>query len=136
MERYTISLEDELAQAFAGYIEKRGYQNRSEAMRDLIREKLAEEQREYNSSDGSCIANLTYVYNHHERELAKRLTHTHHAHHGLNLSTLHIHLDHDNCMEIVVLKGKATEVQDFADRVISQPGVRHGHLYILPDSSV
>lgn len=136
MERYTISLEDELAQTFAGYIEKRGYRNRSEAMRDLIREKLAEEQQKYDGSDSIYMANLTYVYNHHERELSKRLANTHHAHHGLNLSTLHIHLDHDNCMETVVLKGKAAEIQDFADSVISQPGVRHGHLYIIPNGSV
>jgi CopG family nickel-responsive transcriptional regulator len=78
------------------------------------------------------MANLTYVYNHHERELASRLTQSQHDHHDLVVSTLHVHLDHHNCMETVILRGQRERVQGFADTTISQPGVRHGRLYILP----
>jgi CopG family nickel-responsive transcriptional regulator len=78
------------------------------------------------------MANLTYVYNHHERELASRLTQAQHDHHDLVVSTLHVHLDHHNCMESVILRGPYDRVRGFADATISQPGVRHGRLYILP----
>lgn len=130
MERITISLEDELAAQFQAYIDERGYKNRSEAMRDLIREKL--ENKRLEQEEGSCIGTLTYLYNHHERELAKRLTQTHHQHHDVSISTLHVHLDHDNCMETIVVKGNIKEVQRFASNIITQAGVRHGKLYIIP----
>jgi CopG family nickel-responsive transcriptional regulator len=130
MERFTISLEDELASQFQDYIDEHGYKNRSEAMRDLIREKL--ENKRLEQAEGSCIGTLTYLYDHHERELAKRLTQTHHHHHDLSISTLHVHLDHDNCMETVVVKGNIKDVQQFASSVITQAGVRHGKLYLIP----
>lgn len=131
MERYTVSLEDELADEFEQFIQQRGYKNRSEAIRDLIRDKLKQEWLE-TEPDSHCVGCLNYVYNHQERDLARRLTEAHHGHHDLNLSTLHIHLDNDNCLESVILKGTTSEVQAFADRVISQPGVRHGRLFVLP----
>ncbi|PIE00078.1 MAG: nickel-responsive transcriptional regulator NikR [Thiothrix nivea] len=131
MERYTVSLEDELAGEFEQFIQKRGYKNRSEAIRDLIRNKLKQERLE-TEPDSYCVGCLSYVYNHHERNLARRLTERHHGHHNISQSTLHVHLDQDNCLESVILKGKTPEVQAFADEVISQPGVRHGRLFILP----
>ncbi|CAA6813826.1 MAG: Nickel responsive regulator NikR [uncultured Thiotrichaceae bacterium] len=131
MERYTVSLEDELAEEFEQFIQQRGYKNRSEAIRDLIRDKLKQERLEA-EPDSQCVGCLSYVYNHHERDLSRRLTERHHGHHDISLSTLHVHLDHDNCLEAVILKGKTPEVQAFADGVISQPGVRHGRLFILP----
>lgn len=131
MERYTVSLEDELAGEFEQFIQKHGYKNRSEAVRDLIRDKLKQERLE-SEPDSQCVGCLSYVYNHHERDLARRLTERHHGHHDISLSTLHVHLDQDNCLESVILKGKTPEVQAFADEVISQPGVRHGRLFILP----
>lgn len=131
MERYTVSLEDELAGEFEQFIQKRGYKNRSEAIRDLIRNKLKQERLE-TEPDSHCVGCLSYVYNHHERNLARRLTERHHGHHNISQSTLHVHLDQDNCLESVILKGKTPEVQAFADEVISQPGVRHGRLFILP----
>ncbi|GAB4355937.1 MAG: nickel-responsive transcriptional regulator NikR [Gammaproteobacteria bacterium] len=131
MERITISLDEELAQQFDDYIAQRGYRNRSEAVRDLIRQALGAERLEAQDS-AACIGTLTYVYNHHERELASRLTQAQHHHHDLALSTLHVHLDHDNCMETVVLRGETEEVRRFADSVVSRPGVRHGHLYLVP----
>lgn len=130
MERYTISLEDELAAAFDAFIQSQGYKNRSEAIRDLIRDKL-EQERQQVRPDNACVGTLSYVYNHHERDLARRLTQTHHGHHDLSVSTLHVHLDHDNCLESVVLKGQTAEVQAFADSIISQPGVKHGRLFTL-----
>ena len=131
MERYTVSLEDELAGEFEEFIQKRGYKNRSEAIRDLIRDKLKQEFIE-SEPDSDSVGCVSYVYNHHERDLARRLTEQHHGRHDLSLSTLHVHLDHDNCLESVILKGKTPEVQAFANKVISQPGVRHGRLFILP----
>jgi len=131
MERITISLDTDLAQQFDSYINERGYRNRSEAVRDLIRDTLGAQSLKEEKS-AYCIGTLTYVYNHHERELASRLTQAQHRHHDLALSTLHVHLDHDNCMETVVLRGTTDEVQQFADSVKSRPGVRHGHLYLVP----
>ena len=131
MQRFTITLDDQLVEAFEDFMAIRGYQNRSEAIRDLIRERLGSEQLAQ-TPGGDCMANLTYVYNHHERELASRLTQSQHDHHDLVVSTLHVHLDHHNCMETVILRGQRERVQGFADMTISQPGVRHGRLYILP----
>jgi len=131
VERITISLDDDLAAQFDQYLQQRSYKNRSEAMRDLIREKL-EAERLQQSEQGDCVGTLTYVYNHHERELAARLTRAQHHHHDLASSTLHVHLDHDNCMETVVVNGPINRVREFADSVISRPGVRHGQLYVVP----
>ncbi len=131
MERMTISLDEDLAHQFDQFISERGYRNRSEAVRDLIRQTLGSERLESEDS-AHCIGTLTYVYNHHERELASRLTQVQHHHHDLALSTLHVHLDHDNCMETVVLRGATEDVRQFADSVIAKPGVRHGNLYLVP----
>ena len=131
MQRMTITLDDELVTEFEAFLQARGYNNRSEAIRDLIRARL-EVERLAQQPAGDCVANLTYVYNHHERELAARLTRSHHEHHDLAVSTLHVHLDHDHCLESVVLRGPAARVQAFADAVITQPGVRHGRLTVLP----
>ena len=130
MERFTMSLEDSLARDFDSYILKKGYSNRSEAMRDLIRDVLEKERIE-KSSSGYCIAALSYVYNHHESELASRVTSTHHHHHDLTLSTMHVHLDHDNCLETVILKGLIADVQEFADSIMAVRGVRHGNLHMV-----
>ena len=131
MQRITITLDDPLAEDFETFAAGQGYANRSEAIRDLIRERLDAEQLE-DRPGSECIASLTYVYNHHERELARRLTQTHHEHHDLSVATMHVHLDHDNCMETVILRGSGKEVKSFASAVIAQPGVRHGKLHMLP----
>jgi CopG family nickel-responsive transcriptional regulator len=131
MQRVTITLDDDLNAAFERFRTERGYDNRSEAIRDLIRERL-EAERLAREPGGQCVATLSYVYNHHERELASRLTRAHHHHHDLAVSTLHVHLDHDHCLETVVLRGAVSRVRAFADAVIAQPGVRHGRLSVLP----
>lgn len=132
MERVTVSLDDELAAQFGQFMAKRGYNNRSEAVRDLIREKLETERLQAATADGFCVGSLTYIYNHHERELSSRMTEMHHDHHHLTVAMQHVHLDHDNCMETVILNGPIHAVQAFADSVISAPGVRHGKLHLIP----
>jgi len=134
MQRITITLDDSLTEAFEGYMARRGYSNRSEAIRDLIRDRLHHEQLTQ-EPQGECVATLSYVYNHHERELAARLTNAHHAHHDLTVSTMHVHLSHDHCLETVILRGPSLRVRRFADAVIAQPGVTKGHLSILPVSA-
>lgn len=131
MQRITISLDQELVAQFEQYLAVRNYRNRSEAIRDLIREKL-ETQRIESDNARYCVGTLTYVFNHAERELARRLTHAHHAHHDVAVSTMHVHLDHDNCLETVVVSGSTQQVKAFADTVVTQPGVRHGTLNLIP----
>lgn len=134
MQRITITLDDSLTEAFEAYMARRGYGNRSEAIRDLIRERIRQEQLA-EEPEGECVGTLSYVYNHHERELAARLTSAHHAHHDLTVSTMHVHLSHDHCLETVILRGPSRRVRTFADAVITQPGVTKGHLSILPVSA-
>lgn len=131
MERLTISLNDQLAKQFDAVIHKRGYFNRSEAMRDLIRG-LLESVRLEEHADGYCVATLSYIFNHHESELASSITSAQHDHHDLTLSTMHVHMDHDNCLEVVVLRGAVKSVRKFADHIIATRGVRHGKLHLFP----
>ncbi|MCU7812447.1 MAG: nickel-responsive transcriptional regulator NikR [Candidatus Thiodiazotropha sp. (ex Notomyrtea botanica)] len=131
MERITISLDTELAAEFDGLIKQHGYRNRSEAVRDLIRLKL-ESKRLEQEVKGYCVGTITYVYNHEERELASRLTTVQHEHHDLAVSTMHVHLDHDDCLETVVVNGPTAQVRAFAEEVIARPGVRHGQLHLIP----
>jgi CopG family nickel-responsive transcriptional regulator len=130
MDRFTISLDENLANAFDSLIKERGYATRSEAVRDILRSHL-QRSAEKRSSKGSCVANLSYVYNHHERELSERLTSIQHAHHDLTVSTMHAHLDHDQCLETVMLKGTVKRVREFADEIIAERGVRHGSLNLI-----
>jgi CopG family nickel-responsive transcriptional regulator len=130
VERFTISLDEDLAREFDELIARRGYRNRSEAIRDLLRSHL-ESARQSGAAGDYCVANLSYVYNHHERDLAERLTELQHGHHDLTVATLHAHLDHDNCLESVILKGPAASVRAFADALIAERGVRHGSLNVV-----
>ena len=130
MERFTISLDDDLAAEFDALIAQRGYASRSEAVRDLLRSQL-EEARLHKEKGGWCVANLSYVYNHHERELAERLTGIQHGNHDLTVATMHAHLDHDNCLESVILRGPTEAVQAFAQAMTAERGVRHGQLNVV-----
>ena len=130
MDRFTISLDEDLAEAFDELIKERGYATRSEAVRDILRSHL-QQSAEKRDTRGVCVANLSYVYNHHERELAVRLTSIQHAHHELTVSTMHAHLDHDQCIETVMLKGSVRRVREFADEIIAERGVRHGALNLV-----
>ena len=131
MQRITISLEDGLAREFDRLLEARGYGNRSEAVRDLIRRELAESELE-GASLQPCVGSLTYVFNHHERQLAARLTEAQHHHHELALATVHVHLDHEHCLETTLLRGPTTRVRSFAQTVMAEPGVHHGRLHLVP----
>lgn len=131
MKRFTISLDDQLSDQFDELMHTRGYTNRSEAVRDMIRELLEAEQLKKNEQ-GNCIATLSYIYNHHESDLAHRITSVQHSHHDLTLSSMHVHLDHYNCLEVVILQGAIHEVTDFANQVIATRGVKHGKLYLIP----
>lgn len=130
-ERFTVSIESQLAEAFDAFMQRKGYGNRSEAVRDLIRGALTRETL-LQEQDGPCVAVLSYMYDHHERELSKRLTQTHHHHFDLTVTTLHMHLDADHCVESVLLKGSASAVQAFAESVMARPGIRHGTLHQMP----
>lgn len=131
MERFTISLDEQLARQFDALIRRQGYQNRSEAVRDMLRQRL-ENERLVKEEAPHCIASLSYVYNHHERDLAARLMSIQHEHHDLSLSTMHVHLDHDNCLETMILRGPTTQVRRFAENMIAERGVRHGQLNLVP----
>jgi CopG family nickel-responsive transcriptional regulator len=131
MERFTISLSESLAQEFDELIHKKGYQNRSEAVRDMLRDLLKADRLERHEAP-FCVAALSYVYNHHARDLAERLTNLQHQYHHLVLSTMHVHLDHDNCLENLMLRGATEEVARFANQLMAEAQVRHGHLNLVP----
>jgi CopG family nickel-responsive transcriptional regulator len=131
MQRVTVTLDDDLMDDLDRIIALRGYQNRSEAIRDLARSGLEQAAFEVAGSR-HCVAALVYVYDHHARELPKRLTQGFHDHHDLSQATLHVHLDTESCLEVTVLKGHGTEVQSFANKVIAERGVRHGHVVFIP----
>ncbi len=134
MERFTISLDETLARSFDSLIRERGYANRSEAVRDLIRREL-EARRIEREEAPHCVASLSYVYNHHERRLAERLTDLQHHAHDVVVSSMHVHLDHDNCLETLFLRGHTEEVRAFAEKLSAERGVRHGTLNLIPVES-
>jgi CopG family nickel-responsive transcriptional regulator len=125
MQRVTITVDDELMVELDRIIAARGYQNRSEAIRDLARAGIRQAA-ETIDQKRDCVAALVYVYDHNARQLSKRLADTFHNHHELSLASIHAHLDHDHCMEVTILRGKADEVQHFGEHVIAERGVRHG----------
>jgi len=131
LERITITVDDELLALIDGIVQRRGYPNRSKAIRNLLREAARAEAVEAEAA--SCYATLSYVYNHHQRDLGERVTATQHADHHLTIATTHVHLDHDNCLEVAVLRGDAGDVQRLADRVTTERGVRHAALHLIPD---
>lgn len=131
MQRVTITVDDELMEEIDRLITARGYQNRSEAIRDLTRTGIREAASETTASK-DCVAALVYVYDHSARELSKRLVQSFHDHHDLSLATMHVHLDHDSCMEVTVMRGQTNEVQHVAEHLIAERGVRHGRLVMVP----
>jgi len=133
MQRVTITIDDDLAAELDRFMVGRGYAIRSEAIRDLARSGLQQAAAEAGGKQ-PCVAALVYLYDHQARELPKRLTREFHDRHDLAEATLHVHLDHESCMEVTVLKGQGTDVQKFAQRIIAERGVRHGHVVYLPTS--
>jgi CopG family nickel-responsive transcriptional regulator len=135
MQRVTITIDDDLVAEIDAFMETRGYANRSEAIRDLARNGLEKFNTEA-APARECVATLSYIYDHAARQLPKRLTQDFHDHHSLAQATLHVHLDHDSCLEVTVLKGHSAEVKAFADHVIAERGVRHGHVVFMPTHNV
>jgi len=131
MERITISIDEGLLQDFDRYIETKGYSNRSEGMRDAVRQLLAAEQVE-KKQDAKCVGCVVYLYDHSERALSSRLVEAQHHHHEIPAATLHLHLDAVNCLEATVLRGTVAQVRNMADQITSQTGVKHGRLHIIP----
>lgn len=130
MQRVTITIDDDLLAVVDALAERKGYASRSEAIRDLLR---AETGRAAVLAEATpCVATLSYVYDHAARDLARRLTGAHHAHHDLGIASLHVHLDHDTCLEVAVLRGEAGAVRRFADAVTAERGVRHHALHLVP----
>jgi len=124
--RFGVSMDENLLRRFDTLISRKGYANRSEAMRDLIREHLVEE--EWREKGREMIGTITIVYNHHTRGLSDSLTDLQHHFHDLVISTMHLHLDEDNCLEVLVVKGKVDKIKSIADKLISTRGVKHGKL--------
>lgn len=124
--RIGVAIDSDLLAKFDELILQRGYTNRSEAFRDLIREELV--RKTWETPESEVVGTVTLVYDHHVRMLSDRLTDIQHDHHHNVLSTMHVHLDHDNCLEVLVVKGKAKAVQKIADALISTKGVKHGRL--------
>jgi CopG family nickel-responsive transcriptional regulator len=124
--RFGVSMDDRLLAVLDDIVSRRGYANRSEAIRDLVR---AEQVREsWENEKGLVVGTLTLVYDHHVRELSERLVTLQHDHEEMVHSTMHVHLSHRMCLEVIVLRGKARDVQQLADRLIAARGVRHGRL--------
>lgn len=122
--RFGISADERLLERFDALIGEKGYVNRSEAVRDLIRNALVEEQ--WRDDEGQAVGTVTLVYDHHSTDLADKLTEHQHLHHEAIVSTLHIHLDAHHCLEVVVLKGQVREIARLASELIGTKGVKHG----------
>lgn len=126
MERYTVTLPSDLLKRFDNSIEGKGYTNRSEAIRDLMRDSLVEQ--EWAKKGEKVAATVTLVYNHHTPDLASRLTDLQHHHGHLVVAATHIHLDNDNCLEVAILRGKSEDVKHLAERMLSLRGIKHGKI--------
>ncbi|MDR1489016.1 MAG: nickel-responsive transcriptional regulator NikR [Desulfovibrio sp.] len=124
--RFGVSLDSDLLESFDELSRASGYQTRSEAIRDLIRKSLV--QQEWENSDAESAATLTLVYDHHKSDLAQRITSAQHDAHELIVTTLHVHLDHHNCLEVLVLKGPGAELLELGRRLIAVKDVKFGKL--------
>jgi CopG family nickel-responsive transcriptional regulator len=126
--RFGVSIEPDLLKKFDKIIKMKGYTNRSEAIRDLVRKNLIRE--ENKDPNAESIGTLTMIYDHHTGNLTNKLLDLQHDHTKEILSTTHIHIDHNNCLEVLVLKGKTGKIQKLADNIKSLKGIKHGELVI------
>jgi len=124
--RFGVSIETDLLNKFDRLIEKEGYENRSEAIRDLIRKNLIKTT--YQDPESTAMGTLTMIYDHHSSHLTQTLLKIQHDHTNEILSTTHIHIDHDTCLEVLILKGKTKNIQKLSDHIISLKGIKHGEL--------
>lgn len=131
MQRVTVTIDEALMSALDRYMEAGGHQNRSEAVRDLVRAGLLREPK-LDDAERHCVAALVYVYDHETRQLSRKLVHDHHSHADMSIATLHVHLDAASCLEVSLLKGKKSEVEHFASHLVGERGVRYGQLVVVP----
>lgn len=124
--RFGVSIDSKLMRKFDDLIERKGYRARSEAIRDLIRDRLVEE--EWEAGDQDTVGTITLVYDHHTRELDHALTDLQHRSYHQIISALHIHLDAHNCLEVLVVRGTSRDIRKIADGLIGTRGVKHGKL--------
>lgn len=130
MQRITITIDETLLETLDDVVQRRGYASRSEAVRDMIRATAT--QAAASADAAPCVAVLGYIYDHGTRALAQRLNHALHDHHDLTVADMHVHLDHETCLEVSVLKGRTSAVRGLADLLTAQRGVRHANLHIVP----
>lgn len=125
LKRFTISMDENLLKDFDRFIEGRGYQNRSEAVRDLIRGSFVKDEW---AGDKEVMGVISLVYDHHQHQLQEKVTELQHGFHDQIVSTTHVHMDHHNCLEVIIIRGKGTDVQRLTDTLIALRGVRNGNL--------
>ncbi|MFH1347943.1 MAG: nickel-responsive transcriptional regulator NikR [Candidatus Margulisiibacteriota bacterium] len=125
VERFGISVPKDLIEEFDQIISRKGYTSRSEAIRDLMRDNIVEHSI---AEDKEVIGTVTIVYNHHSRDLSDKLIDIQHNFHDQVIATTHVHLDHHNCAEVIIIKGKSSTVRQLADKLIATKGVKHGKL--------
>ena len=132
VERIGVSLEADLLAAYDGLIAKQGYENRSEALRDLIRRELSQARGEDPQADAVGVVLL--VFDHHVTKLTERLLHLQHDHLLATIASLHVHLDHHHCLEIITLRGKVSEINEVGGQMVSLKGVKLGRVNVIPSS--
>jgi CopG family nickel-responsive transcriptional regulator len=126
LSRIGVAIDSELLQRFDAFISNQGYTNRSEAFRDLIRDRLVTAT--VDNPRAFVVGTVTLIYNHHSRLLPEKLMNLQHTYHNVIVCTTHAHLDHDNCLEVIILKGESRQVQKVAGTLIGIKGVQHGRL--------
>ncbi len=131
--RFGVSVESGLLEKFDRHIEEKSYKNRSEAIRDLIREKLISE--EWAASDSETVGVFSLVYDHHQRDLNKTLNEIQHQHVEVIVSSTHVHIDHHNCLEVIILRGKSSIIKKITHQLSSTRGVKHGQLIMTSTGS-
>ena len=132
--RFGVSLDDDLLKKFDALNDSKGYKTRSEAIRDLIREELVE-QEWADGKEYETVGVFSLVYDHHQNELSHELNHLQHDNLDLIVSTTHVHVDHHNCLEVIILRGKSSRIKDIANRLGSTRGVKHGKLIMTSTGS-
>lgn len=131
MQRFTVTLDNDLVTELDELIAARGYASRSEAIRDLMRASLGQARTEANPN-AACVAAVVYTYDHHAPELSRRIASAHHDHHALTVSSMHVHMDHETCLEVSVLKGKVGDVKRFGEQLTAQRHVQNGQVVLIP----
>lgn len=135
--RFGVSAEEELLQNFDRLIAAQGYANRSEALRDLMRDALVKSRLEDAPDAGEVLGSLTLVYDHHASDLADKMSALQHEYFNFIVSVLHVHINHDDCMEVIVLRGEIKQIRSLADQLLSLKGVKHGKLFVtLPGREI